>query len=213
VVRGARRYPACVPRLEGRLERVEENSMRPETFHWSCLSRSKAAWFAALVFVTVGPAQAQVTCKLLQSAELESTLKEWASGGKATAFSGATDDSSGISFDTCGSEIVRPGQGNLQISVVFAQNLPMKGEDAIRTRNAALAREEQWKGTGAQFEEKTVGKAMCTHYGRPSVPAHAVCAIPRGKAYVEVEVIAPSLKEVASMDAVAALVQMANGRL
>jgi hypothetical protein len=89
--------------------------MRPETFYWSCLSRSKAAWFAALVFVTVGPAQAQVTCKLLQSAELESTLKEWASGGKATAFSGATDDSSGISFDTCRSEIVRPGQGNLQI--------------------------------------------------------------------------------------------------
>ena len=187
--------------------------MRPETFHSSCRSRLKAAWFAALVFVTVGPAHAQVTCKLLQSAELESTLKEWASGGKATAFSGVTDDSSGISFDICSSEIVRPGQGPLQISVVFAQNLHMKGEDAIRTRNAGLAREEQWKGTGAQFEEKTVGKAMCTHYGRPSVPAHAVCAIPRGKAYLEVEVIAPSLKEVASMDAVAALVQMANGRL
>ena len=154
-----------------------------------------------------------MSCKLLQPAELESTLKEWAAGGKTAKFSGSTDNSSGIAFDTCSSEIVRPGQGNLQVTVVVVKNLPMSGGDAIRTRNAALAREGQWKVKGAQFEEKTVGKAMCTLYGRPGVAAHSVCAIPSANGYVEVEVIAPSQKEIPSMDAVGTLVQKANSRL
>ncbi len=171
------------------------------------------AGLAGLSFLLVGPARAQVACKLLQPAELESALKEWASGGKATAFSGATADSGGTLFDTCKSEIVRPHQGNLQVTVVVVRNLPMDGGDAIRTRDAGLAREGQWKVKGAQFEEKTVGKSFCTRYGRPSVAAHSVCAIPRGKGYVEVELIAPSLKETPSMDAVGALLQKANGRL
>jgi hypothetical protein len=159
------------------------------------------------------PARAQASCKLLQPAELESALKEWSAGGKAAAFAGATDSSSGITFDTCHGEIVRPGAGNLQISVVVASKLPMSGGDAIRTRNTALAREGQWKVKDAQFEEKSVGKAICTRYGRPGVAAHSVCAIPGATGYVEVEVIAPSLKEVPSMDAVGALVQKANGRM
>src|SRR5678815_5120019 len=79
------------------------------------ISRSKSitAWFAAIVFLHVGAAHAQVSCKLLQKAELESALAEWAKGGKATELAGATDDSSGIAYDTCHSEIVRPGHGNL----------------------------------------------------------------------------------------------------
>ncbi len=111
------------------------------------------------------------------------------------------------------SEIVRPHQGNLQITVVVVRNLPMDGGDAIRTRDAGLAREGQWKVKGAQFEQKTVGKSICTLYGRPSVAAHSVCAIPRAKGYVEVELIAPTQREIPSMDAVGALVQKANSRL
>jgi len=187
--------------------------MRLRALLSSTYSRWTMTGLAALVLAAAGPVYAQVSCKLLQPAELESALKEWAAGGKATQFSGSTDNSSGIAFDTCRGEIVRPGQGNLQITVVVAKNLPMSGSDAIRTRNAGLAREGQWKVKGAQFEEKTVGKAICTRYGRPGVAAHSVCAIPGANEYVEVEVIAPSQKEIASMDAVGTLVQKANSRL
>ena len=166
---------------------------------------SYSRWLAVLVFAVVTPAHAQVACKLLQPAELESALKEWALGGKATQFSGSPANSGGTAFDICHSEIVRPGQGNLQVTVVIVKNLPMDGGDAIRTRNADSAREGQWKVRGAQFEQKTVGKAICTLSGRPAVAAHSVCAIPRAMGYVEVEVIAPSQKEVPSMDAVGTL--------
>jgi hypothetical protein len=174
-------------------------------------SRWTMTGLAALVLLAPVPAHAQVSCRLLQPAELESALKEWAAGGKATKFSGATDNSSGIAFDACHSEIVRPGQGNLQITVVVVKNLPMSGGDAIRTRNMALAREGQWKVKGALFEEKTVGKAICTFSARPGVAAHSVCAIPGASGYLEL--IAPSQKELPSMDAVATLVQKANSRL
>lgn len=177
----------------------------------SCV-RWTMAGFGVLVLLATPSLHAQVSCRLLQPAELESALKEWAAGGKATPFVGSTDSSSGIAFDTCRSEIVRPGLGNLQITVAIVKNLPMSGADAIRTRNTGLAREGQWKVKGAQFEEKAVGQATCTRYGRPGVPAHAVCAVPGAKGYVEVDVIAPTQKEVPSMNAVAALVQKAVGR-
>jgi len=190
-----------------------EDFMRP----LALLSRGCPRWaitaLAVVVFLATTPAHAQVSCTLLQPAELESALKEWAAGGKATKFSGAIDSSSGISLDGCSSEIVRPGLGNLQIRVVVTKNLPMSGSDAILARNAGLAREQQWKVKGAQFEGKTVGRAICTRYGRPGVPGHSVCTIPSAKGYVEVEVIAPSQKEIPSMDAVGTLVQKANGRL
>ena len=186
--------------------------MRSQVLRSSTHSRWTMTGLAALVLLAASPAYAQVSCKLLQPAELESALKEWSAGGKATTFSGASDNSSGIAFDTCHSEIVRPRQGNLQITVVVVTNLPMSGGDAIRTRNLALAREGQWKVKGAQFEEKTVGQAVCTLCGRPGVPASSVCAIPGAKGYVEVEVIAPSQKDVPSMDAVATLVQKAKSR-
>ncbi len=187
--------------------------MRLRALLSSTYSRWTMTGLSALVMLAAAPAYAQVSCKLLQPGELESALKDWAAGGKATKFSGSADNSSGIAFDTCHSEIVRPGQGNLQITVVVVKNLPMSGDDAIRTRNAGLAREGQWKVPGAQFAEKKVGKAMCTLYGRPGVPAYSVCAIPGANGYVEVEVIAPSQKEIASMDAVGTLVQKANSRL
>ena len=89
----------------------------------------------------------------------------------------------------------------------------MDGGEAIRIRNAGLGSEGQWKAKGAQFEQKTVGKAVCTLTGRPGVASRSVCAIPRGKGFVEVELVAPTLKETPTMDAVATLVQQANGRL
>jgi len=185
-----------------RLQAVSSSGCRP----WTLTA------IAVLAFTVVTPLHAQTACKLLQPAELESVLSEWASGGKAKNFSGSAENSGGISTDVCSSEIVRPN-GNLAVTVVVVKNYPMDGGDAIRIRNAALAREGQWKVNGARLEQKTVGAAMCTLYGRPSVPAHAVCAIPRGKGYVEVNVRAPTLKEIASMDAVGTLVQKANSRL
>ena len=65
--------------------------------------------------------------------------------------------------------------GNLVVTVVVVKNYPMDGGDAIRTRNAALAREGQWKVKGAQFEEKTVGKAICAMLAVPQCP-HIRCA-------------------------------------
>jgi hypothetical protein len=161
----------------------------------------------------VPQAQAQVACKLLQPAELESVLKDWALAGKATKFSGTTYNAGSTAYDLCTSEIVRPGKGNLQIKVVIVNNLSMDGAEAIRTRNAELAREGQWKVQGARFEQKMAGKAMCTLSGRPKSVSSSVCAIPRGNGFVEVEVTAPTLEGTPSMDAVGALSQTANSRL
>jgi hypothetical protein len=157
-------------------------------------------------------AHAQVACKLLQPAEVESALQEWAAGGKAREFSGGPSDSGGVSMDACSSDIVR-SHGSLVVTVIVVKNFPMDGGEAIRTRNAALGREGQWKTQGAQFEQKTVGTALCTRSGRPNVAAHSVCAIARGKGYVEVDVRSPTQQDLASMEAVGALVQKANGRL
>lgn len=117
-------------------------------------------------------------------------------------------------MDACRGEIARPGQaGRLQVTILIVKNHPMDGGDFIRRRNGAAAREGQWKVKGAQFGEKTVGNAICTMSSRPNVAAHSVCSIPRARGYVEVEVIAPSQKEMASMDAVRTLVQKAYTRL
>src|SRR5262245_49824830 len=97
-------------------------------------------WLAMFVFLFATAAHAQVACKLLQPAELESTLKEWASGGKAKEFAGSTYADGSTSMDTCTSEIVRPN-GNLVVTVVVIKNYPMDGADAIRTRDTALGRE------------------------------------------------------------------------
>jgi hypothetical protein len=180
----------------------------------AALTRWTLIGVGVLALLPATPLRAQASCKLLQPAELEAALKEWAAGGKATPFAGMTDSSSssGIVLDTCRSEIVRPGKGNLQISVIVVKNLPSSGKEAIRTQIAALAREPQWQVQDAQFDEKTIDNAICTRYGRPGVPAHSVCAIPKPNGYVQVDVITPSLKEAVSMDSVSALVVKAAGR-
>ena len=98
------------------------------------------------------------------------------------------------------------------VAITVVTNLPMDGQDGIVGRNTGTARETQWKVAGAKLEQKTVGKAMCIMTGRPSVPSHTTCSIPRGKGYVEVDVIA-DVNELASIDTVAALVQKAVSRL
>ena len=169
--------------------------------------------FAVLVFLVTTPVHAQqpsdVACELLQPAEIESAL-----GGKTTTkFSGFTLNEKGIVQDACFGGIKRPGQdGMMDVTILILKNHPMDGGDFIHGRNAAAARQGQWKVNGAQFEEKTMGNAICTMSGRPNVPAHTVCSIPRGKGYVEVEVKSPSQKEMASMDAVRTLVQKAYTR-
>lgn len=190
--------------------------MRSRTLFSIGYSHWRMTGLAVLVLLVITPAHAQgpsLACKLLQPAELESALGEWALGGKATKFSGDTYSSGGIALDSCNSEIVRTGRGNLQVTVLIVKNHPEDGGDFIRRRNAALAREGQWKVKGAQFEERTVGNAICTMSGRPSVAAHSTCSIPRARGYVEVDVIAPSQKEMVSMDAVRTLVQKAFTRL
>ena len=169
--------------------------------------------FAVLVFLVTTPAHAQepsvVACKLLQLAEIESAL-----GGKATTkLSGVSLNERGIAMDICSVGIARPAtDGRLSVTIKIVKNLPMDGGDHIRLNNTATARQGQWKVKGAQFEEKTVGNAICTLSGRPNVPAHSVCSIPRARGYVEVDVKAPSQKEMASMDAVRTLVQKAYTR-
>jgi hypothetical protein len=167
---------------------------------------------SVLVFLVIAPAHAQepLSCKLLQPAEIEAAL-----GGKAvTELSGFTFNETGRVYDQCSADIARPGQaGRLGVAILIVKNLPMDGGDFIRMRNAAAARQGQWKVKGAQFEEKTVGNAICTMSGRPNVAAHTVCSIPRARGYVEVDVKAPSQKEMASMDAVRTLVQKAATRL
>jgi len=75
-----------------------------------------------------------------------------------------------------------------------------------------MAREGQWEVSGALFEQRTVDNAICTEYGRPSVPAHAVRVIPRGRGYVEIDVRSPTQKEMATMEAVGGLVRKASPR-
>ena len=168
--------------------------------------------FAVLVFLVTTSAHAQQpsdeACKLLQPAEIESAL-----GGKNLKFSGVTNNVQGMTQNVCIVDIKKPGQtGALVITIHIATNLPYDGDYGIRASIKGAAREGQWKVKGAQFEEKTVGNAMCTMSGRPNVPVHTVCSIPRGKGYVQVDMQARTLKELASMDAVGALVQKAYTR-
>ncbi len=168
--------------------------------------------FAVLGFLVTTPAHAQkpsdVACKLLQPVEIESAL-----GGETLKFSGSTINDRGMTINACQVDIKKPGQtGALVITIHIATNLPYDGDYSIRASIKGAARQGQSKVKGAQFEEKTVGNAMCTMSGRPNVPVHTVCSIPRGKGYVQVDMQAPTLKELASMDAVGALVQKAYTR-
>jgi hypothetical protein len=168
---------------------------------------------AVALALVVTPAHSQkssAACTLLQVAEIESAL-----GGKAAKSpSGASHSDPGMAMDTCSVQIKVPGKGGSRtVSILVMKNLPMAGAEAVRVRNAGRAREPQWKVPGARMEEKTLGDAICTIYGRPGIAAHSTCTIPRGKGYLEVDVTVPDLDEVVPMDTVGALVKKAATRL
>ena len=116
-----------------------------------------------------------------------------------------------MTLDEC--SVVLSGSGVTHpVSVRLVSNLGMDGAQAITIMNMGTAREAQWKTAGARLEQTTVGKAICILTGRPSVPSNAICRIPRGEGYVEVDVIGP-VDHLPTLATVGALVQKANSRL
>jgi len=165
---------------------------------------------ALLVGLPTAPLPAQQAgsaCGLLQVAELEAAI-----GGKASAKpSGAKQAVPGMTLDEC--SVVLSGSGVTHpVSVRIVTNLGMDGAQAIATMNMGTAREQQWKTPGARLEQTTVGKATCILTGRPSVASNAICRIPRGEGYVEVDVIGP-VNQLPTLATVGALVQKAHSRL
>ena len=175
-----------------------------------CL-RQATAGLAVLTAGTVGPLHAQQAgsaCKLLQVSEIEAAI-----GGKAEkAPSGSKESIPGaMTLDLC--EVVLKGSGVTHpVRIQVVTDMPMDGADAIKARNTGTAREEQWKTAGAKLEQSSVGSAICILAGRPNVASHTTCSIPRGKGYVEVEVVG-DVGHLPSMQTVAALVQKAVSRL
>ncbi|HRC42583.1 MAG TPA: hypothetical protein PLT27_00910 [Nitrospira sp.] len=163
-----------------------------------------------LTAATIGPLNAQqpsFACRLLQVAELEAAI-----GGKAsTKPSGSQQAVPGMTLDEC--SMVLSGSGPTHpVSIRIVTNLSMDGAQAIKSRNAGEASEPQWKVAGARLEQATVGSALCILAGRPQVASHTTCSIPRGKGYVEVDVIGP-VDGLPSINTVGTLVQKAITRL
>lgn len=169
-----------------------------------------ATGLALLTAMTVAPTRAQEAgsaCGLLQVAELEEAI-----GGKASKQpSGAKQAVPGMTLDECSVVLAGTGQPH-PVSIRIVSDLEMDGAAAIKVRNMGQASEPQWKTTGARLEQATVGTALCILAGRPNVASHTTCSVPRGKGYVEVDVIG-SVDELPSMATVGALVQKAVGRL
>jgi len=177
---------------------------------FGCL-RQRSAGLAILTAATIGPLhgqQAATACKLLQVSELEAAI-----GGKASATpTGFKQSVPGtMTLDEC--SVVLKGSGQTHpVSIRIVTDLPMDGAEAIKLRNTGEARESQWTVAGAKLEQSTVGSAICILAGRPNVASHTTCSIPRGKGYVEVDVIG-SVAELPSMAKVGALAQKAVSRL
>jgi hypothetical protein len=168
------------------------------------------AVLALFTAATIGPTQAQQAssaCQLIPVVELEAAI-----GGKASKEpSGSKVAIPGMTLDVC-SVVLRGASSTHPVAIRIVGNLGMNGAEAIKSRNAGQAREAQWKTTGARLEQSTVGAALCILAGRPNVASHTTCSIPRGKGYVEVEVIG-SVADLPSMATVGALVQKAVSRL
>jgi hypothetical protein len=177
------------------------------------LAHRSITGLSTVVLAAITPLAAQPassSCRLLQIAELEAAI-----GGKASKQpSGSAQAVPGMgNVDTCSAVLEGPNRTNVHpVVITIMTNLPMDGTEAVVGRNTGTAREQQWKVAGAKLEQRTVGKAICIMTGRPSVASHTICTIPRGKGYVEVDVTS-DVKELASIDTVAALVQKAVGRL
>jgi hypothetical protein len=116
-----------------------------------------------------------------------------------------------MTLDECSVVLSEPGSVH-PVHIRIVTNLPMDGAQAIKIRNAGQAREPQWKGAGARLEQATVGNALCILAGRPDVASHTICSIPRGKGYVEMDVVGP-VDGLPSIKTVGALVQKAITRL
>ncbi len=176
---------------------------------FECL-RLTSTGLVMLTAATIGPLrtqQASSACRLLQVSELEAAI-----GGKAKAPPSGSKESvpGAMTLDQC--EVVLAGSETHPVSIRIVTDLPMDGAEAIKARNTGEAREPQWKVAGAKLEQSTVGSALCILAGRPNVASHTTCSIPRGKGYVEVQVIGP-VDDLISMAKVGALVQKAVSRL
>jgi hypothetical protein len=182
---------------------------RPGHPSFACLRRIGASC-AALTALSIGllPAQqASAACGLLQVAELQAAI----GGTTATKPAGSRQAVQGMTVDECSLTLSGTGQPH-PVSIRVITDLPMDGSEAITVRNRGTASEPQWKTAGSRLEQGTVGKAICILAGRPHVASHTTCSIPRGKGYVEVEVIGP-VDGLPSIATVGALVQKAIGRL
>ena len=162
---------------------------------------------SCLVHAPLAAQQAPVSCGLLQVAELESAI-----GGKAAdAPKGSRETAAGMTIDDCA--VVLSAEGVTHpVDVRLVLHVGMDGAQAIAFRNQAAATEPQWKTQGARLEQVTIGKAVCILTGRPSVPGHALCSIPRGDGYLEVDVRGP-VTDLPTLATVAGLAQKANSRL
>lgn len=168
------------------------------------------AGLVLLTAATIGSTQAQQAssaCGLLQVAELEAAI----GGHASTKPSGSKQAVPGMTLDECSVVLVGAGQPH-PVSIRIVSDLGVDGALGVKSRNAGQAQEPQWKTTGARLEQATVGTALCILAGRPNVASHTTCSIPRGKGYVEVDVIG-SVDELPSMATVGALVQKAVSRL
>jgi hypothetical protein len=174
------------------------------------LSHAATIALASLSFASVAHAQGpSAACKLLNLGEIESAL-----GAKASKSpSGSSQSVPGMTVDECSIEIPGPSQHGIHlVSLSLVSNLPQDADQLVRMRNGGTAREGQWKGPGARLEQKTVGSAICIMSGRPNVPGHSTCTIPRGKGYVELDVTG-SVQELIPLDTVAALLQKSVSRM
>ena len=172
--------------------------------------RQTGAGLAVLTAAAIGSLNAQQpssACRLLQVTELEAAI-----GGKASAKpSGSVTSVPGMTLDEC--SVVLSGSGQTHpVSIRIVTNLSAAGDVSIKARNAGEAREAQWKTPGARLEQGEVGKALCILAGRPNVASHTTCSIPRGKGYVEIDVIGP-VGGLPSIATVGALAQKAITRL
>jgi hypothetical protein len=162
------------------------------------------ALLAGLASAPLHAQKASSACELLQVAEVEAAL-----GAKALAKpSGTKQSTPGMTVDVCNVNL----SGNHDVSVQIVTNLGTDSAQLLAIRNNATASEPQWKRAGARLEQSTVGKAICILSARPSAASSAICSIPRGQGYVEVQVTG-TLAGLPTLTTIAGLVQKANSRL
>ena len=162
-------------------------------------SRWTKIWVAAFVLLVLNSVHAQepsVACKLLQTAELESSL-----GGKTAKSSGYSKGDTHF----CTVQV-----GSFKVLIRIANRQTSGG--AVEQKGVEIARAKGWK-----IEVKKEGDLTCSTAIPPTsagqMGVNTTCSILHAGKVVAVEVTAPSEKEMASMDTVRKLVQKAGARL